>query len=118
MYQLNIWQVIYMATFLSVTSSLYRLGIIPRTSSQLDTAVEFMKMYPRVIQDILLFSLCGAIGQVFIFYIVTSFGSLMCVLITVTRKFFSILLSVIIFGHIVMWWQWCGVLMVFSGLIL
>jgi len=118
MYQLNIWQMIYMISYLSFTQALAKIGIIPQHLSQLSMAYKFMSDYPSVIRDVFLFSTCGAIGQIFIFYIITNFGSLMCVLITVTRKFFSILLSVVIFGHVVMWWQWCGVIMVFSGLLL
>lgn len=30
----------------------------------------------------------------------------------------SILISVVVFGHSVMWWQWVGVLSVFGGLTL
>lgn len=30
----------------------------------------------------------------------------------------SILISVVVFGHSVMWWQWVGILSVFGGLTL
>ncbi len=87
-------------------------------SSQIDQAVAFAVKYPAVVSDIALFSFSGAVGQVFIFYIITEFGSLTSVLITVTRKFFSILLSVVIFGHKVQSWQWIGCAMVFVGLLI
>jgi UDP-galactose transporter B1 len=87
-------------------------------SSQIDQAVAFAVKYPAVVSDIALFSFSGAIGQVFIFYIITEYGSLTSVLITVTRKFFSILLSVVIFGHKVQSWQWVGCTMVFVGLLI
>ncbi len=44
--------------------------------------------------DLLLFCACGALGQLFIFYTIKHFGSLVNTLITTTRKFFNILLSV------------------------
>lgn len=44
--------------------------------------------------DLLLFCLCGAVGQLFIFATIKQFGSLINTLITTTRKFFNILLSV------------------------
>jgi UDP-galactose transporter B1 len=43
--------------------------------------------------DVLLFCLCGAIGQLFIFATIKRFGSLLNTLVTTTRKFFNILLS-------------------------
>ena len=43
--------------------------------------------------DVLLFCLCGAVGQLFIFATIKRFGSLINTLITTTRKFFNILLS-------------------------
>lgn len=41
----------------------------------------------------LLFCLCGAVGQLFIFATIKRFGSLINTLVTTTRKFFNILLS-------------------------
>jgi UDP-galactose transporter B1 len=41
----------------------------------------------------LLFCLCGAVGQLFIFATIKRFGSLLNTLVTTTRKFFNILLS-------------------------
>ena len=43
--------------------------------------------------DILLFCACGAVGQLFIFATIKTFGSLLNTLVTTTRKFFNILLS-------------------------
>lgn len=43
------------------------------------------------------FSLASALGQFFIFIMVTDFGPLPCSIVTTTRKFFTILASVIFF---------------------
>jgi solute carrier family 35 (UDP-galactose transporter), member B1 len=45
-------------------------------------------------KDVLLFCACGALGQLFIFFTIKRFGALTNTLITTTRKFFNILLSV------------------------
>jgi UAA transporter family len=50
------------------------------------------------------------------FCVALSQGSLVNVTVTITRKFFSILMSVALFGHPVAWWQWCGIFAVFAGL--
>ena len=48
---------------------------------------------PQAGYDVLLFCLCGAVGQLFIFATIKRFGSLLNTLVTTTRKFFNILLS-------------------------
>ncbi|KAK9318170.1 UAA transporter [Lipomyces starkeyi] len=84
-------------------------------SRQLHDSLEFFKLYPQVLYDILSFSVCGAIGQVFIFFTLSKFGSLTLVTVTVTRKMMSMLLSVVWFSHKLTVGQWAGVLMVFGG---
>ena len=54
--------------------------------------------------------------QNFIFLTVTHFGPLTCSIFTTTRKFFTILGSVIIFSHPLLGRQWVGVVLVFVGL--
>jgi UDP-galactose transporter B1 len=68
-----------------------------------------------VIRDIALFGLCGAIGQCFIFYSLERYGSLRLVTVTVTRKLFTMLLSVVWFKHELALGQWSGVALVFLG---
>lgn len=60
----------------------------------------------------------AAVGQVFIFLTITWYSSLTCTTITTTRKFFTILLSVLHFGHVFTKAQWCCVALVFAGLYL
>lgn len=116
MYETNLWQFIFMAVYLFTEALLNQLNVLKY--SQLVSAIGFMITYPTVVFDVVMFSLCGAVGQIFVFYIIASFGSLTCVLVTVTRKFFSILLSIVVFSHPVQYWQWLGVGAVFSGLVL
>lgn len=54
--------------------------------------------------------------QYFIFTTITNFGPLTCSIFTTTRKFFTILASVVIFGNALVTRQWAGVLLVFLGL--
>ena len=119
MYQMNILQVLFLTIFLAVEFAISKSfgSTVGIQSSQIEDAVRFTIQFPTVVKDIVLFCITGATGQVFIFYIITEFGSVVCVLITVTRKFFSILLSVVMFGHKVEVWQWVGVLSVFTGLV-
>lgn len=80
--------------------------------------VEFCLAFPAAGYQVLLFCLCGAVGQLFIFYTIKSFGSLINTLITTTRKFFSILFSVLWNGNPLLPRQWVAVVLVFTGLIM
>lgn len=89
----------------------------PTTSQpELWTALAFIQSHPTVLADILLFSFAGAIGQLFIFSTLEQFGSLTLVTITVTRKLFTMLLSVAVFNHRLTLGQWAGVGVVFAGI--
>eukprot|EP00850_Spirogloea_muscicola_P003543 SM000014S00331 [mRNA] locus=s14:714086:716375:- [translate_table: standard] len=66
--------------------------------------------------DIILFCLCGAVGQNFIFLTINTFGALTNTTITTTRKFMSILISAVWTGSPLAVEQWGGVFMVFAGL--
>lgn len=46
---------------------------------------------------------------------VVSFGPLTCSIVTTTRKFFTILGSVILFGNVITSLQWVGTVLVFLG---
>ncbi|CAH7666102.1 UAA transporter [Phakopsora pachyrhizi] len=84
--------------------------------NEFSTALAFIRSYPKVLQDIILFSAAGAIGQLFIFETLARFGSLTLVTITVTRKLFTMLLSVVVFQHKLQIGQWLGVGIVFLGI--
>lgn len=76
----------------------------------------FLQRYPRLFLDILLFALTGALGQTLIFRTVSEYGPLPCSVVTTTRKFFTVLGSVIIFNNPMATRQWIGVVLVFTGL--
>ncbi|CAN7983772.1 unnamed protein product [Ixodes hexagonus] len=75
----------------------------------------FLQRYPSLFLDILLFALTGALGQTLIFRTVSEYGPLPCSVVTTTRKFFTVLGSVIIFNNPLAMRQWVGVVLVFTG---
>lgn len=101
--------------FLSSLLTTIYLLLSPFTN-ELGSASAFIKNHPRVLWDIIGFSACGALGQVFIFHTLATFGSLVLVTVTVTRKMVSMMLSVVMFGHRLSGMQWVGVGMVFGGI--
>ncbi|KAL4927958.1 UDP-galactose transporter HUT1 [Aspergillus undulatus] len=92
------------------------IPIPPSTDTELASAVSFLSRHPEVLKNVLKFAACGAIGQVFIYYTLSKFSSLVLVTITVTRKMLSMLLSVAWFGHALSAGQWLGLGLVFGGI--
>lgn len=93
-------------------------GIVILISGELFEFISFLQRYPSVVWHIATFSIAGAFGQYFIFLTVTEFGPLPCSIITTTRKFFTVLGSIIIFGNNLAPRQWLSTFIVFSGLFL
>jgi len=85
-------------------------------TSELSQAIGFLSEYPSVLKDLFMFCLCGAMGQIFIFATIENFGSLSLVTVTVTRKLFTILLSLFWFNHQLQPVQWIFVALVFAAL--
>ncbi|PNH03674.1 UDP-galactose/UDP-glucose transporter 3 [Tetrabaena socialis] len=103
---MNFWTALYYSAYMFVLSG---------TGMHL---VDFCARHPDALVDIVLFCICGAVGQLFIFFTIKTFGSLLNTLVCTTRKFFSILLSVMWNGNPLLGNQWLGVGMVFAGLLL
>jgi len=89
---------------------------LPSLSSEVTNVIQFVQLHPRILLDILAFAVSGAIGQIFIFLTLSMHGSLILVTITVTRKLFTMLLSVLWFNHPLTTGQWIGVGLVFGGI--
>lgn len=90
--------------------------VLFRFDSEIAYTYNFAKHYPLVLVHILQFGVLGALGQVFVFIILERFDSLILITATVTRKMISMMLSVLLFGHVLSRAQWGGVLLVFVGI--
>lgn len=102
---MNLWGTIY--------NMVYMFGLPHRSGFE---AVQFCKQHPEAAWDILMYCLCGAVGQNFIFLTISRFGSLANTTITTTRKFVSIVVSSVLSGNPLSTKQWGCVSMVFGGL--
>lgn len=123
--QMMLWMNCF-ATLITTSTMLIPLPSIPilmpslviegHGQTEFASALEFIRSHPGVLNDIVLFSAAGATGQLFIFDTLENFGSLTLVTITVTRKLFTMLLSLIVFHHHLTPGQWLGVMTVFAGI--
>jgi drug/metabolite transporter (DMT)-like permease len=86
---------------------------VPR--SQVLAAARFFAAHPAALVHLAAFALLGAAAQIFIYASVARFGGFATTTITVSRKFLSVLLSVVLFGHRLSLPQWVGVVDVFAG---
>jgi UDP-galactose transporter B1 len=80
------------------------------------TSFSFLSTHPSALPPLLAYALLGGLGQLFIFETIQHFGSLTLVMVTVTRKLFTMLLSVVVFEHELTPGQWAGVGVVFAGI--
>jgi len=87
-------------------------------TGQLFGFIEFVKAYPAVWTDLIMISALGTIGQIFIFYTITNFSPFVLSIVTSTRKCFTLLLSILYFGHPVSPIQWIAIGLVFLGVVI
>lgn len=107
----------HMMFFMNAISGVLLFGWQFLGGSVVKEAAAFLQSNPRVLLDALLFCVCGALGQCFVFLTLEQFGALTLVTVTVTRKLFTILLSLLFFEHSIGLGQWCCVLCVFAALV-
>ncbi|KAI1821343.1 solute carrier family 35 member B1 [Xylaria intraflava] len=119
----NLMSMAVMVAYLVLSPWLVHTGIgewlgmdIAGSAGELQDALAFMARNPGVWSDIIGFAACGAVGQVFIFYTLSTFSSVLLVTVTVTRKMFTMILSVVAFGHRLTHMQYLGVGLVFGGI--
>jgi UDP-galactose transporter B1 len=105
MLSMNMWSTIYLGLAIIVTGEGHMF-------------VNFVQRHPNIIWQLITFSVASALGQFFIFLTVSDFGPLPCSIITTTRKFFTVLGSVILFGNALLPRQWFATVIVFTGLFL
>lgn len=80
--------------------------------------IDFAVKYPEVIWHLTVVVAVGICGQSFISLMISNFGSLPLALVTTTRKFFTVLCSVLIYGNSLSWLQWLATGLIFSALLL
>merc|ERR1711934_742156 len=88
-------------------------------TGQLTAGLSFCSTSPAIIMPIVMFSLCSAFGQCFIFYTITEFSPLLLTTVTTTRKIFSTVYSVFRNpDNSLNTMQWVGCFCVIGGVVL
>ena len=135
MLHINLFSTV-ISTILSILPLPHIPVIHPTAAGELELlyAIEFLKTHPDALKALAQFAITGALGQLFIFETLQHFGSLtlVCVpisllhqlhthcfvpsTITLTRKLFTMLLSVVVYNHKLTAGQWVGAGIVFAGI--
>eukprot|EP00835_Amoeboradix_gromovi_P001886 NODE_96_length_21330_cov_0.419858.p7 type:complete len:215 gc:universal NODE_96_length_21330_cov_0.419858:15689-15045(-) len=103
---------------MNVSSAVWMILYLIYEQKELNEGLGLLLAHPAILSDVLLFCIAGAVGQIFIFHTLENFGSRTLVTVNVTRKVFSILLSVFWFNHGISGYQWMAVAFVFAGILL
>ncbi|XP_037923947.1 solute carrier family 35 member B1 homolog [Hermetia illucens] len=92
------------------------LGVAILLTGEGKLFIAFALKHSELLVHLSSLALAGALGQFFIFLMVSHFGPLACSVVTTTRKFFTVLCSVLFFGNVLVPRQWFGAVLVFAGL--
>ena len=87
-------------------------------TGQLQAGIDFCTRSPDLLKAILTFAACSALGQCFIFLLVSEFGALVTTTTTTVRKIFSTVLSVFRYNEQLSQQSWTGCFVVFGGIVL
>lgn len=79
--------------------------------------IPFIGRHPSVLWHLGTLGLADAVGNLFIFTMISSFGALACSVTGTVRKFFSVIFSIIVFRNPSTLLQWLGAGLVFTGLL-
>lgn len=108
-YGINNWQMMAATNFYSILFTLISLY-------QLDALRPALKLLSRsheLLLDCIIMSIMSSIGQLFVFYTIKRFGSVLFAVIMTLRQFLAILLSCMIYGHKLSLLSSVGLLVVF-----
>lgn len=92
------------------------LTIATIATGEISNFYQFAVKYPDVLTKIGSAAVVGSMGQIFIFMMISEFGPLPCSIVTTTRKFFTVLISVFVMGNSLTGRQQIATAVVFAAL--
>lgn len=107
-YDFMFWTNLYMA----LTALVIAIAL-----GEFQPGIKFLVENQDMLQKVVKFGICSAIGQSFIFYTISNFDPLVATTVTTTRKVFSVLLSIFLNGHAVGTQGWVGIGLASSGIL-
>ncbi|KAM3142178.1 hypothetical protein pb186bvf_005603 [Paramecium bursaria] len=78
--------------------------------------LDLLQKYPNLSLDLLFYSFYGLLGQISIFYTLSHSTPLHLAIVTTSRKFLTVLTSILLHGHKMIILQWLALILVAFGL--
>ena len=82
------------------------------------SSLSFMSQYSSFLGDCIILSICSAVGQLFIYHTISTFGPVIFVIIMTVRQMMAVIISCIKFNHALAPIAILGVLIIFAALFL
>ena len=79
------------------------------------TSLEFLVQYPQFFMDCITLSICSAVGQLFIFQTIKTYGPVVFTIIMTMRQVISVIISCIKFHHALSVVSIIGIIIIFSA---
>ncbi|KAL0218787.1 hypothetical protein P9112_004440 [Eukaryota sp. TZLM1-RC] len=92
--------------------------IVSLITGELFSTIAFITRHPLIVFPLFGYLLTGALGQYCIYLVLSKSSALLVTTVTTTRKFFTVLISIVVFQNTLNFAQWCSVFAVFVGLTL
>lgn len=83
---------------------------------ELIPSLKYLYTHPTVLIDLFGVCILQLVGQICIYLVVANFKQHIYPLISTVRKIFTILLSILVFGHPMTIHQWFAMILVFGGM--
>jgi solute carrier family 35 (UDP-galactose transporter), member B1 len=128
MYYINLYAILSIGIFCIITKQFHWIwDILPNRSISWDnndltiqnllfTFYTSIQPYISLIQNLCILNIAAAFGQIFIFITITWYTPVITTMITTTRKFITIVISVVLYGHTFTNIQWLCIMFIFLGL--
>merc|ERR1719191_2484158 len=92
-------------------------AVVALVLGEATTGSKYILENPAILSKVLAFGACSAVGQSFIFFLVSEYGPLKNATVTTTRKIFSVLLSIFLKGHALAPMGWAGIALGSLGIV-
>lgn len=117
-YQFMFFTCFWVSIFSFTIGKIFVAYLLGQVLGENQRMIGLFRSHPESLIDQLKLSGLNVFGQIFIFTTLSWMGPIILALITTTRKIFSVLASIVYYGHSVDVWKGSGIATVVVGLVL
>lgn len=83
-------------------------------SGNLNSNINFVQKYPQLGYDIVILSCLTTLGQIFVYRMIKQFKQHIVPFVITTRKIFTVVISIILYGHNTTFFQVLAIILIFG----